>query len=162
MASGSHSSSNGKVKAPKMRRPHTSAGPSDKSNIALGMGEGVRMVPVPASSRWEQEREQEKHREWDGARVHRNSRESGLGESIASVAGQGQNRERERAREKEKEKERQAKMRERTPVGHDQVRAWEEELARIEVQSRRSSAHMLGSWGLPFGRRKSAAVLQRG
>ncbi|KAF9821686.1 hypothetical protein IEO21_00532 [Rhodonia placenta] len=160
IASGSHPSSSGKVKAPKMRRPHTSAGPSDKSNIALGMGEGMRMVPAPTSSRREQERE------WDG--VHRNSRESGLGESIASVAGQGQNRERERERErarekeKEKEKERQAKMKERTPVGHDQVRAWEEELARIEVQSRRSSAHMLGSWGLPFGRRKTSAVLQRG
>ena len=34
------------------------------------------------------------------------------------------------------------------PPAMEEVRAWEEELARIEVQSRRSSSGMLGLFGL--------------
>ncbi|KAH9952192.1 hypothetical protein B0H21DRAFT_716122 [Amylocystis lapponica] len=131
------------------RRPHTSAGPRDKSHLPYtAQGEaGLRSHPDTSTSGHARV----------GSRSSALSRESGLAESMLYAFGDERDRERERRRAERAER---AEKSERehvkgTTLGIDQVRAWEEELARIEQQSRRSSANMLGSWG--FGRKKRVA-----
>ncbi|KAI0928355.1 hypothetical protein AcW1_005625 [Taiwanofungus camphoratus] len=150
----------------KPRRPHTSAGERDRATFAYGpetrIGSGSSATTATTTTTTSSS-----HSSGSRPRTGLQRTESGLAESMlyelgAKDAGRERRRaskdkgrgwEREREREREKERERGA-LRGPT-VGGDQVRAWEEELARIEVQSRRSSADMLGSWG--FGRRKRVA-----
>ncbi|PCH38389.1 hypothetical protein WOLCODRAFT_97042 [Wolfiporia cocos MD-104 SS10] len=128
------------------RRPHTSAGPRDKSSFAL-VAQDAGAVDVCVSGEPSAHARSRSHRRADEHRHAR--RESGLAESV--LDGDREIRERER--------ERRAK-RERTPVPPvppADVRAWDDELARIELKSKRASSHMLGSWALNFGRRKQVS-----
>ena len=95
--------------------------------------------------------------------MSRKLRESGLGESMlyavdkvrgkSRAEGDGK-RERERDGEEGEEERLRRERLKTTGLGLqlglevDAVRAWEEELARIETQSRRSSAGMLGLFGM--------------
>ena len=72
-------------------------------------------------------------------------RDDGKREREAEDDGREDVRER---REKVKAKASSLGLRVEPPPPLDEVRAWEEELARIEVQSRRSSSGMLGLFGL--------------
>ena len=101
--------------------------------------------------------------------MSRKLRESGLGESMlyavdkvrgkSRAEGDGK-RERERDGEEGEEERLRRERLNTTGLGLqlglevDAVRAWEEELARIEVQSRRSSVSMLGMLG-PSLRKRS-------
>lgn len=68
-----------------------------------------------------------------------------------------QSLERERAREQERHRQRERdRDSERDTKSSELVRAWEEELARIEKASKRGSRDMLGFWS-SIGRRKSKA-----
>lgn len=166
--SSSGTSSRPRRKTP--RRPHTSAGPSDKANLtfAAAAEAGRRSDPEycePSTSSHDSRS--------SAASSHSHSsskgkfRESGLGESMLNAVDKvrGKSRARE-AREwggkregevgdVEREDEQQKKDRARNSglglqLGLEtaEVRAWEKELARIEQQSRRSSASMLGLWGI--------------
>lgn len=94
-------------------------------------------------------------------------KESGLGESmlfaVDKVRGKSRALRDDGKREREAEddgredgRERREKVKAKAsslglrvePPAMEEVRAWEEELARIEVQSRRSSSGMLGLFGL--------------
>lgn len=134
------------------KRPHTSAGPRDKSNFATF---GARDEPAAhgdstSSGESREHRQVRSHgHERKGSRGHvAVKQESGLGES-ALTFGRGREKERERAGKTGKERH--------APPLPDHVRAWEEELARIEAKSRRNSS-MLNLWG--FGRKKE--IVQRG
>ena len=127
------------------KRPHTSAGPRDKSNFDTF---GVRDAPSTAHIETTTSIE---HR---AARSHGHERkssrgytavkpETGLGESVLVLS------EKEQRTTRTKERH--------TPPQPEHVRAWEEELARIEAKSRRNSS-MLNFWG--FGRKKE--IVQRG
>ncbi|OSD02885.1 hypothetical protein PYCCODRAFT_1467563 [Trametes coccinea BRFM310] len=147
------------------RRPHTSAGPRDKSNFAYSApAEMMSLRSEPdhdqTASRHSASSSSTSH---GHSHVGKRLRESGLGESmlyaVDIVKGKSRAREGEkRARDEtksheERERERQRERVKNTGLGlqlgleREQVRAWEEELARIELQSRRSSAGMLGLWG---------------
>ncbi|KAI0670567.1 hypothetical protein C8Q78DRAFT_975530 [Trametes maxima] len=136
----SHAPSSSKPRKKTSRRPHTSAGPSDKSNFPYAKAPppevGLRSNPdhdATATRSSASSSSTSQGQSLMGKRL----RESGLGESMLYAE------ERER-----KERVKSAVPGSRLGLEHDQVRAWEEELARIELQSRRSSAGMLGSWGL--------------
>ncbi|KAH9842947.1 uncharacterized protein C8Q71DRAFT_228924 [Rhodofomes roseus] len=134
------------------KRPHTSAGPRDKSNFAMFSTRDDRNAHVDSTSSGESRdhrqvrshgHERKSSRGYDAVK-----QESGLGESALFFGRQ----------ERERERERTANTKERhTPPQPDHVRAWEEELARIEAKSRRNSS-MLNLWGL--GRKKE--IVQRG
>ena len=152
------------------RRPHTSAGPSDKSSLsfaanasAMGLGRSDRDHAEPVSQTSSRGSASSSHSQ---SSSHKRFKESGLGESMLNAVDRvrGKSRapredgKRERDAEddgREDERERREKVKAKTsgldlqlgtPV--DEVRAWEEELARIETQSRRSSAGMLGLFGM--------------
>ena len=87
-------------------------------------------------------------------------KESGLGESmlfaVDKVRGKSRALRDDGKREREAEDDGREKVKAKAsslglrvePPAMEEVRAWEEELARIEVQSRRSSSGMLGLFGL--------------
>ncbi|KZT65491.1 hypothetical protein DAEQUDRAFT_525506 [Daedalea quercina L-15889] len=132
------------------KRPHTSAGPRDKSNFtAFSMrDEPTAHVDSTSSGESREHRQVRSHgHERKGSRGYIPvKQETGLGESVLAFG---------RGRE---ERERTTKTKERnTPPQPDHVRAWEEELARIEAKSRRNSS-VLNFWG--FGRKKE--IVQRG
>ncbi|KAI0637168.1 hypothetical protein C8Q77DRAFT_1155025 [Trametes polyzona] len=161
--SSAHASGSSKPRKKTSRRPHTSAGPRDKSNFAYSapaeMG-GMRSDPDQDTIASRASGSSSSTSLGQG--VGRRLKETGLGESMLyameMVKGKARAREGEkRARDEESTSRDERERRERlknTGLGkqlvleRDQVRAWEEELARIEQQSRRSSAGMLGSWGL--------------
>ncbi|KAL6309079.1 hypothetical protein BKA93DRAFT_821905 [Sparassis latifolia] len=134
-ASGSAKPPTGTRKLKTPRRPHTSAGPRDKSNFPYAARAEVGLNSSPDASA-------------EVGAAARRPKESGLGESMLFA--------RDRSRETRARK-RESGSRELggKAVELDHVRAWEEELKRIELQSRRSSAGMRGLWGL--GRRKQLA-----
>ncbi|KAH9901201.1 hypothetical protein C8Q73DRAFT_637542 [Cubamyces lactineus] len=145
--SSAHGSSSGASKPPRKktsRRPHTSAGPRDKSNFAYSAPTGemrVRSDPDrdALASRGSASSSSASHGDSHGhSHVGRRLKESGLGESMLYAV------EMERER---RERPKSTGLGLQLGLERDQVRAWEEELARIELQSRRSSAGMLGSWG---------------
>lgn len=97
----------------KIRRPHTSAGPRDKSNLPYNIsakGDPSGQVTRPRTGVAHQET--------------RGTMATGFGVTRGVDIGNG-----------------------RTGGNEDVVRAWEEELARIENVSRRSSARMLAFFG---------------
>ncbi|KAI0781125.1 hypothetical protein BD413DRAFT_463284 [Trametes elegans] len=134
VANGS-SSSKPRKKTP--RRPHTSAGPRDKANFPYTSTAEVGMRSEPdhdaVTSRGSASSSSTSHGQ---GYVGKRLKETGLGESMLYA----------------EERERRERLK-TTGLGlqlgleREQVRAWEEELQRIELQSRRSSAGMLGSWG---------------
>ncbi|KAI0646874.1 hypothetical protein C8Q79DRAFT_956774 [Trametes meyenii] len=163
-AAPSHAPSSSKPRKKTSRRPHTSAGPSDKSNFpyagAAPAQVGLRSNPDHDATTTRSSASSSSTSQGQSL-MGKRLRESGLGESmlyaVEMVKGKSRARESEkRAREEgvsQEERERKERVKSTGPgprlgLEHDQVRAWEEELARIELQSRRSSAGMLGSWGL--------------
>ncbi|KAH9934936.1 uncharacterized protein B0H18DRAFT_1114759 [Fomitopsis serialis] len=130
------------------KRPHTSAGPRDKSSFAMYSTREEPSVGDSTSSGESRDHRQVRSHghERKGSRGHTAvKQESGLGESALFFG-------------REKERERVVKTREQnTPPQPPHVRAWEEELARIEAKSRRNSS-LLNFWG--FGRKKE--IVQRG
>ncbi|KZT11541.1 uncharacterized protein LAESUDRAFT_275759 [Laetiporus sulphureus 93-53] len=124
------------------RRPHTSAGPRDKSNISfLTLTRNAPLVtPVDVSIPVEQHIHM-----LPSSRGHVRHG-SGPGSSESTMDRE------KRARDREREKVKEDKRLKTQGGEREHVRAWEEELTRIEVQSRRSSSHLFGLWGL--GRRK--------
>ncbi|KAI0361897.1 hypothetical protein OH77DRAFT_1388610 [Trametes cingulata] len=159
------SSANGSSSKPRKkasRRPHTSAGPRDKSNFSYSAPAAVGLRSDPdhdaVASRASGSSSSTSH---GHGHVGKRLKESGLGESmlyaVEMVKGKTRAREGEKRSREETVSQEERDRRERvknTGLGlqlgleREQVRAWEEELARIELQSRRSSAGMLGSWGL--------------
>ena len=164
----------GKARKKTPRRPHTSAGPSDKSNItfaAAAAAAGGNLHPEPdrlghTSSRGSKSSASSMQ---DRTSFGRKIRESGLGESmlyaVDRVRGKSRNGEGDGKRERdvedvggEDERVRRERLK-KTGLGMqlgletDAIRAWEEELARIEVQSRRSSVGMLGMFGMSSRKR---------
>ncbi|KAI0374692.1 hypothetical protein BV20DRAFT_1079740 [Pilatotrama ljubarskyi] len=135
------SSANGSSSKPRKktsRRPHTSAGPRDKSNFAysapaeVGMRSDLDHDAVASRASGSSSSTSHGH-----GHVGKRLKESGLGESMLYAE------ERDR-----RERVKNTGLGLQLGLEREQVRAWEEELARIELQSRRSSAGMLGSWGL--------------
>ncbi|KAL1947656.1 hypothetical protein VTO73DRAFT_13380 [Trametes versicolor] len=160
--SSAHASSSPKPRKKSSRRPHTSAGPRDKAHFAYSAPAeiGLRSDPdhdaVASRASGSSSSTSQGH---SSTHVGRRFKETGLGESmlyaVEMVKGKTRAREGEkRARDSstsQEERERRERLKStglQLGLERDQVRAWEEELARIELQSRRSSASMLGSWGL--------------
>ncbi|KAH9854019.1 hypothetical protein C2E23DRAFT_902390 [Lenzites betulinus] len=141
------------------RRPHTSAGPRDKPNFSYSaLAElsirttdlSMRTTELDATVSRASGSSSSTSLGQSSTRVGRRLRESGLGESMLNavelVRGKTRAREGEKRAREESTSVEERERRERLQLGHDQVRAWEDELARIEQQSRRSSAGMLGWW----------------
>ncbi|KAI8998813.1 hypothetical protein BD414DRAFT_575301 [Trametes punicea] len=158
--SSAHSSSSQPPRKKVSRRPHTSAGPRDKSNFAYTVSAEVDQRAErdhdTVASRGSTSSSSTHGQRHMGKRL----KESGLGESmlyaVDLVKGKSRAREGEkRARDESTNHEERARRERMKSSGlglqlgleREHVRAWEEELARIELQSRRSSAGMLGSWG---------------
>ena len=153
------------------RRPHTSAGPSDKSSMSFSVNAPFalgRRDPGGSMSQTVSRDSASSSQSQSSSSANKRFKESGLGESmlfaVDKVRGKSRalrddgKREREaeddgredrrERREKVKAKASSLGLRVEPPPPMDEVRAWEEELARIEVQSRRSSSGMLGLFGL--------------
>ncbi|KAI0831109.1 hypothetical protein BC628DRAFT_1486548 [Trametes gibbosa] len=140
------------------RRPHTSAGPRDKSNFAYSAPAEVGMRSVPdhdATASRASGSSSSTSLGHSSTHVGRRLRESGLGESMLNavelVKGKSRARDGEKRARDESTSQEARERRERlknagqgTSLGLE--REWEDELARIEQQSRRSSAGMLGWW----------------
>lgn len=153
-------SSKPRKKAP--RRPHTSAGPRDKSNFtfAASADPGLRFGPDRGDPESSQESRLSARSSHSNGSSKAKFRESGLGESMLNavdkVRGKSRAREGDGKREREPAEDDQERRERPKTAGlglqlgleADQIRAWEEELARIELQSRRSSAGMLGLLGI--------------
>ncbi|RDX48331.1 hypothetical protein OH76DRAFT_1352532 [Lentinus brumalis] len=147
-------------KAP--RRPHTSAGPRDKSNFtfAAAADTGSRFDPDQSDPMSSQESRSSVRSSHSHGSSKGKFRESGLGESMLNAVDKvrGKSRAREgdgkRGREpveddqERRERPKTAGLGLQLALEDAQIRAWEEELARIELQSRRSSAGMLGLLGM--------------
>lgn len=143
--------SSGKLRSKPPRRPHTSAGPRDKSNLPYSAQPEVGLRSNPTvkvhivqksdprrdSNRLTRPLQTEAHGNQprnDSVHVHRINQ--GLSTRVRVPSDQVRDWEAELARiESESQKT------------TDSVRDWEAELARIENQSRRSSADMLGFRG---------------
>lgn len=155
----SNSSNKPRKKAP--RRPHTSAGPSDKANFTFGAIADATLPsePDPPTSSRSSANSSHSHSSSKGK-----SRESGLGESMMNAMDKVRGKSRARGGDgkrgrdvadlgREDEQERRQSMKTaglglNLELEVDEVRAWEAELERIEQQSRRSSASMLGLLGM--------------
>ncbi|EJF65635.1 hypothetical protein DICSQDRAFT_96969 [Dichomitus squalens LYAD-421 SS1] len=124
------------------RRPHTSAGPSDKSsfsfatNAAVVLGRSDRDRPEPLSHTSSRDSASSSH---SGNSSHTRIKDSGLGESMLNAD------ERE-WREKVKAKTSGLDLKLGAPVAD--VRAWEDILAHVETQSQRNSVGILGVLGM--------------
>ena len=170
-------SANERARKKTPRRPHTSAGPSDKSSMSFSVNAPFtlgRRDPGGSVSHTVSRDSTSSSQSQSSSSTNKRFKESGLGESmlfaVDKVRGKSRalrddgKREREaeddgredrrERREKVKAKASSLGLRVEPPPPMDEVRAWEEELARIEVQSRRSSSGMLGLFGLS---RKRAA-----
>lgn len=152
------------------RRPHTSAGPSDKSSMSFCVTApftvGRRDQGEPVSHTHSRDSASSSQSQ-SSVSANKRFKESGLGESmlfaVDKVRGKSRALRDDGKREREAEddgredgRERREKVKAKAsslglrvePPAMEEVRAWEEELARIEVQSRRSSSGMLGLFGL--------------
>ncbi|TBU32243.1 hypothetical protein BD311DRAFT_654680 [Dichomitus squalens] len=151
------------------RRPHTSAGPSDKSsfsfatNAAVVLGRSDRDRSEPLSHTSSRDSASSSH---SGNSSHTRIKDSGLGESMLNAVDKvrGKSRasredgKRERDTEdddREDEREWREKVKAKTsgldlklgaPVAD--VRAWEDILAHVETQSQRNSVGILGVLGM--------------
>lgn len=160
--SGDHrksSSGTGSKPRKKSRRPHTSAGPSDKSNLTFAAARRSEAeTDDPSVSSHSQSSAHSSHSHSSSKGKHK---ESGLGESMLQAVDMVRRKSRAREGEGKREREIGDVGRESEPEGPksaglglqlglevDDVRAWEEELARIEQQSRRSSAGMFALFGI--------------
>ncbi|CCM02848.1 uncharacterized protein FIBRA_04960 [Fibroporia radiculosa] len=134
-----------KTRVKTARRPHTSAGPRDKSSFPYTGDIDLALdTNAGAHETLHARRESRGH-------ARRTSGQTGgpTGVEGADVASEHDNG------RKPSENGRRLEI---SPK--DRVRVWEEESTRIETQSRRSPSHILGSLGLNFGRKKQ--VSQRG
>lgn len=152
------------------RRPHTSAGPRDKSNFAFSAPAaiGLRSEPdhgdTPSTSSSRASESSTSSANCHSSSAAKRLRETGLGESmlyaVDRVRGKSRSRDGDARRDRvaedggrEEERDRRERLK-KTGFGLqlglevEQVRAWEEELARIELQSRRSSVGMFGALGM--------------
>ncbi|OBZ75724.1 hypothetical protein A0H81_04517 [Grifola frondosa] len=158
-ASVSAAGTKGKERRKTPRRPHTSAGPRDKSNFPYAAQAQVGMRSDPDHNAEGQGASSSGSGSSAHGRGHAR-KESGLGESMV-YASRGESVSADKGKGRASVDERERERRKNSGLGLqlglevEQVRAWEEELARIELQSRRSSADMLGSWGV--GKRKRVA-----
>ncbi|KAI1787911.1 hypothetical protein LXA43DRAFT_975083 [Ganoderma leucocontextum] len=153
------------------RRPHTSAGPSDKSSLSFSVNPPFALGRRPDRDQGESVSHTASRDSGSSSQsqssANKRFKESGLGESmlfaVDKVRGKSRALRDDGKREREAEDDGREDVRERRekvkakasslglrvePPPMDEVRAWEEELARIEVQSRRSSSGMLGLFGL--------------
>lgn len=127
------------------KRPHTSAGPRDKSNFdTFDVRDAPSTAHIGTTASAEHRVVRPHGHELKSSRGYTSLKpETGLGESVLVLPAKEQ---------------RTARTKERNTLPQpEHIRAWEEELVRIEAKSRRNSS-MLNFWG--FGRKKE--IVQRG
>ncbi|KAH9946274.1 uncharacterized protein BXZ73DRAFT_95777 [Epithele typhae] len=158
-SSSGHRMADGKPRKKMPRRPHTSAGPRDKSHFTFTHSAASESEPPELTSSTDSRSSaSSSHDRPSGWRA----RESGLGESMLGAVekvrrkARGTEGEGKRGRESgDGDDDRARKDRLKTTglglqlgLEVDEMRAWEAELARIEVQSRRSSIGMFGMFSV--------------